>query len=408
MTTALPPEADAHSTAPAAVPASSAAASVVFPSLEQLRQRRSSKWTQHGHDVLPMPVAELDVELAEPVKRTLLEAVERGDTGYPGRHGRHEDAFVAFAARRWGWQVDRAQVLSAPDVVVGAVEVLRSALEPGDRIVLSSPVYPPFFGWAKDIGTTYVDVPLLPDGRLDLEGLEREFAAGGRAYLLCHPQNPVGTVCSREELARLADLAVEYGVLVLADEIHAPIVFPGGPFTPYLAVSDAAARTGIALHSASKAWNIAGLKSALMMTAHPEARARLERLPDGFLWHAGHLGVLAATAAYAESEAWLDALLPILQSNHQLLRTELATHLPDVMLYPAQATYLAWMDLRGAGFGDDPAAEILRHGRLALSSGPTFGTTGSGHARINLGCAPDLIPEAVRRMVAARDALSRA
>lgn len=213
---------------------------VVFPSLDALRARRSAKWSSYGPDVLPMPVAEMDCELAPPVAEALHEAVRRSDTGYPSMDGALAKAFGGFAARRWGWEVDPGQVTPTGDVSVGAVQVLRAATAPGGTCVLSSPVYPPFHRWPGSVGLRPVDVPMLvetsdpdrPGYRFDLAGLEAAFAAGATAYLLCSPHNPLGHVYPPDQLVALAELADRYDVLVIADEIHAPLTLPGNTFTP--------------------------------------------------------------------------------------------------------------------------------------------------------------------------------
>lgn len=298
------------------------------------------------------------------------------------------------------------------DVSVGAVEVLRSALEPGDRVVVNSPVYPPFFMWPGDAALDLVDVPLRPDDdgngwRLDLPAIEAAFAAGARAHLLCHPHNPLGHLHPREDLVALADLADRYGVLVVADEIHAPLALPGNQFVPFLSVSDVAARVGVALHSASKAWNLAGLKFAFIITVHEEAAERLRKLPLELAWLTGHLGAMATATAYSQGEAWLDELLPVLADNQRRFAELLGEHLPEAVYRRGKAGYLAWVDTRALGWGDEPAATTLRHGRLALGIGSHFGDTGKGHVRVNLGCSPELVPEAVRRLVRTAELMSQ-
>lgn len=359
-----------------------------------------------------MPVAEMDVRLAPVIARTLHDAIDRGDTGYPGNDGSTQEAFSGFAAQRWGWQVPTNGVRPVVDVSVGAVEVLRSALEPGDRVVVNSPVYPPFFMWPGDAALDLVDVPLRAgEGgggwRLDLPAIEAAFAAGARAHLLCHPHNPLGHLHPREDLVALAELADRHGVLVVADEIHAPLALPGNPFVPFLSVSDTAARVGVALHSASKAWNLAGLKFAFIVTVHDEAAARLAKLPYELAWLTGHLGAMATATAYSQGESWLDELLTVLAENQRRFADLLTEHLPQARYQRGKAGYLAWVDTRDLGWGDDPAAATLRHGRLALGIGSHFGETGKGHLRVNLGCSPDLVPEAVRRLVQTGEALAR-
>ncbi|MFF7284480.1 MalY/PatB family protein [Streptomyces griseorubiginosus] len=372
-------------------------------SLERLRRRTSMKWRTYPEDVLPLWVAEMDVPLAEPVVRAVREAMELGDTGYPAGTA-YAEALAAFAAERWAWEgpaVERTAIV--PDVMMGIVEMLKLVSGPGDPVVVNSPVYPPFFPFVENMGRKVVEAPLGADGRLDLGVLEDTFgrlsAGGGRpAYLLCSPQNPTGAVHTADELAAVAALARTYGIRVVVDEIHAPLTAPGANFVPYLSVPGA--ENGLSLLSASKAWNLAGLKAAVAV-AGPEAADDLARLPEEVGHGPSHVGVLAHTAALREGGAWLDALLRGLDDNRRLLSGLLAEHLPAVRYTPGQATYLAWLDCRALGLGGDPAEVFLERGRVALNSGIPFGTGGEGFVRLNLATSPDLITEAVRRMASA-------
>jgi cystathionine beta-lyase len=283
--------------------------------------------------------------------------------------------------------------------------------EPGDGVVINPPVYHPFSLLTRELGRTVVDVPLLrieEGGRLDLEGLERAFAGGARVYLLCHPHNPTGRTHDREELAAVAALAARHGVTVVSDEIHSPMSMsmsmsmPEAVHVPYLTLGDDAVATGIAVTSASKAWNLAGLKCALIVTGGDAMHDRLTAgLPSHLAAHTGHLGVLASIAAFEDGEEWLDALVAHLDRNRALLGELLARHLPQVRYVPPQAGYLTWLDCRELGLGDDPAEAFLERGRVALSPGPAFGEEGKGFARLNIGTSSALVEDAVRRMAAA-------
>ncbi|MCS0634868.1 aminotransferase class I/II-fold pyridoxal phosphate-dependent enzyme [Streptomyces sp. LP05-1] len=374
-------------------------------SLADLRRRASAKWRVYPPDVLPLWIAEMDVPLAEPVARALTEAVALGDTGYAvgGPYGK---ALAAFAADRWGWHLAAERTAMVPDVMQGIVEVLKLITGPGDPVVVNSPVYEPFYLFTGHLGRRVVEAPLGPGHRVDPERLADTFrrvtAGGGRAaYLLCSPHNPTGTVHTAEELATVAALAGRYGVRVVADEIHAPLVAPGVPFVPYLTVPGT--EDAFALLSASKAWNLAGAKAALAV-AGPGAAADLARLPPEVSHGPSHLGVLAHTAALREGGPWLDAVLRALDAHRKLLTGLLAERLPGVRYTAEPGTYLAWLDCRGLGLGDDPAAVFLEHGRVALTPGHVFGTGGAGHARLNLAASPEVITEAVHRMAAAAEA----
>ncbi|WP_432130743.1 MalY/PatB family protein [Streptomyces tendae] len=371
---------------------------------DELRRRTSMKWRTYPADVLPLWVAEMDVPLAGPVVRAVTDAMELGDTGYPVGTA-YAEALAAFAAKRWGWDdlaVERTAIV--PDVMLGVVEMLKLVTGPGDPVIVNPPVYPPFYQFVTHLDRRVVEAPLGPDLRIDLGVLQEEFrravSGGGRAaFLLCSPHNPTGTVHTAEELAAVAALAERYGVRVVADEIHAPVVTaPDGRFAPYLSVPGA--ERGLSLMSASKGWNLAGLKAALAV-AGPGAADDLARMPEEVGHGPSHVGVLAHTAALRDGTAWLDAVLAGLDENRRLLTGLLAERLPGVVHRPGEATYLAWLDCRALGLGADPAEVFLDRGRVALSSGIPFGDGGAGHVRLNLATSPEILAEAVRRMASA-------
>jgi cysteine-S-conjugate beta-lyase len=354
------------------------------------------------------------------VADVLRRAVDLGDTGYS--HGTaYAEALGEFAADRWGWpgfRVDHTTVV--PDVMMGIVEVLRLVTGPGDAVVVCPPVYPPFYAFVSHADRRVIEAPLGPDLRLDLAALDEAFrrarALGSRpAFLLCNPHNPTGVVHRRDELEAVAGLADRHGVRVVSDEIHAPLALPGARFTPYLTV--AGAEDAFALTSASKAWNLAGLKAALAV-AGPRAAADLRRMPEEVSHGPSHLGVLAHTAAFRAGGPWLDLLLDGLDANRTLLETLLAKHLPAVTHRRPEGTYLAWLDCTALGIPTEapagepgvasdlagPARFFLDRARVALSSGHVFGTGGAGFVRLNFATSPTILTEAVTRMGRAVDA----
>jgi cystathionine beta-lyase len=367
---------------------------------ETLRKRRSAKWGLYGPDVLPAWVAEMDYPIAEPMKRVLHAAVDDDDCGYADPAGLG-GSFAPWAKARWGWDVKPEDVNVVCDVVTGLAEILRVATAPGDGIVIEPPVYHPFAATVRQLGRVVVPAPLLrtADGHApDLDAIERAYASGARVHLLCSPHNPTGLVYPEAALVRIAELADRHGVLVLADEIHAPLTLPGAVHKAFPAVSAAAARRSIVLTSASKTWNLAGLKAAVMVACSDESRAVLAKLPPDTPYHAGHLGVLAARAAFLQGGEWLASTLAILDRNRALLGELLREHLPAVRYVPPQAGYLAWLDCSALGLGNDPAKAFLVRGKVALSPGPSFGAEGAGFARLNIGTTRALLEDAVRRM----------
>ncbi|MFI2040525.1 MalY/PatB family protein [Streptomyces bottropensis] len=392
-------------------------------SLEQLRERKSMKWRTHPTDVLPLWVAEMDVPLAEAVADALREAIASGDTGYPAGTD-FAESLAGFAVRRWNWDgvaIDRSALI--PDVMMGAVQVLRLITEPGDPVVVNSPVYAPFYAFIAHDDRRVVEAPLGRDLRIDLDTLEDTFrrtrersGRGAIAYLLSNPHNPTGTVHTSEELCAVAELARRYGVRVVADEIHAPLVLRGARFTPYLSVPGA--EDAFSLMSATKGWNLAGIKAALAL-AGPEAAGDLRRMPEEVHHGASYLGVIAHAAAYRHGDRWLDALLAGLDANRALLADLVAEHLPGIGYTEPEGTYLAWLDCRSLGLDAEqgatdlavvsdlagPARLFLDHAGVALSSGHIFGTGGAGHVRLNFATSRSILTEAVTRMGRAAAAL---
>jgi cystathionine beta-lyase len=264
----------------------------------------------------------MDFPLAEPVAKALHEAVDRSDTGYAAPTLELAEAVSNYARRTWDWRIDAADVRTVADVGIGIVEVLRRIVSTGDRVVISPPVYEPFSWWVREVGAHVVEAPLA-DGplgrRLDLDALERAFADHATAYVLCNPHNPIGLVHRREDLVAVAKLAEKYGVYVLSDEIHAPLVLPGAEFVLFLSVSDEARRWGFAFLSASKGWNLAGLKAATVVTADPAPKRYVDRLSPHSLYRTGHLGVIATVAAFNDGDQWLADVLDVLDHNRGLL-----------------------------------------------------------------------------------------
>lgn len=373
-----------------------------IPSLERLRERRSAKWCVYPPDVLPAWVAEMDFALAPVVKDALHAAIDRDDCGYP-REGELPAAFVDYAAAAWNWTIDPATVFMVPDVMVGVGEALRILTERDAPIVINPPIYPPFFAVPVEVDRRVVEVPLVcgDDGwQLDLAGLECAFASGVRTYLLCNPHNPVGRAFTRAELDAVAALAARYRVLVVSDEIHAPLMLPGATHTPFALVAQAHGVENVILTSASKAWNVPGLKCALLVAQTP----RLTSVPAEIRYRTGILGVRAAVAAFRDGRAWLADALAQLEHNRRLLGELLRDRIPAIRYREPEASYLAWLDCSALGLPDEPASVFLKRGRVALSRGHDFGAAYASFVRVNFATSPAILDEIVARMARALDA----
>jgi cystathionine beta-lyase len=369
--------------------------------LERLRLRTSAKWRLFPPDVLPLFVAEMDYPLAPPIARRLHELIDLNDSGYIASPQEVGVAFAAFAQRRWDWRLDPSAVRVTTDVSVGIVETLRRVIAPGDGVVITSPVYAPFFDLVTEAGGVVVDVPLIPGG-LDVEGIERALERGARAVLISSPHNPLGLIHSRGSLIALADAAAQQGATVVSDEIHGPLVHIGQEFVPFLSVSAEAREWGITVTSASKAFNLAGFKCALMIAGSDRGLAALDGMYDEVEFRTSIVGYHASVAAFTESDEWLDGAVTAITAAAHDLDELLAEHLPSVIYRPPAASYLGWIDFRPLGWGDDPAQRALDVARVALNSGLTFGPQGAGFARLNFACSPEVLTEAITRLAGAR------
>jgi cystathionine beta-lyase len=273
--------------------------------------------------------------------------------------------------------------------MVGVAELLRVLTPDGAGVVINPPVYPPFFSVIAETGRRVVEVPLV-DGELPLDAMRDALRAGASAVLLCNPQNPTGNVWRADTVRAVGQIAAEHGALFLSDEIHAPLTMPGITHVPAATVAEDA----IVLTSATKAWNLAGLKCGLAV-GRPEV---LAQLPEGVHDRVGHLGIIASAAAYTAGEEWLDELRDYLAETHRALPDLLTEHAPGVNVTPAQATFLAWLDFGTTPISDDPAGAVLERGRLSLLPGTDFGSAGAGFARLNVGTSHELVEEAVKRI----------
>ena len=374
--------------------------------LSELQTPRSEKWRAFPKEILPLPVAEMDFPVAEPIRQTLREMIDHSDLGYLGSIPEMGTAFAGFAQRRWGWTVDPLQVRIAADVGVGVVEVLRVVTKPGDKILINSPVYPNFFTWCNETHLEHVDVPLSQSDQpingsnwiLDWDGIEKAYASGIKAHLISNPHNPLGRVYTREELSRLADLAKKHHVYLLSDEIHAPLTYQEQTFTPFLTVSDTAREVGITLTAASKGWNIAGLKCAIIVTENPQVHEILNAIAPATHYRASLLGAFATVTAFEKGEPWLSELMVQLDHNRNLVAQLISEKTPGVGYRIPHCSYLAWLDLTKFNLGEDPSAVLIEKAKVAFVPGVRFGSQSTQFVRLNFATSPEILTEAFNRL----------
>lgn len=369
------------------------------PPLSDLRRRSGRKWRQHGDEVLPAWVADMDFLPAPAIRASLQEALDIGDLGYgrPGAQTGVPEAFAGWARRRWNWAVDPAHVQLSPDVVSGLYNSIEALTAPGDPVLVQTPIYPSLMSAVKSLGRRLVEHPVRDDGSLDLEGLEAAVRREGvRMLLLCNPHNPSGRVFTVQELCEIGRIAQAHELVVVADEVHADLALDGRRHIPFASLSPAIAARTVTVNSPSKAFNVAGLRLAVCVTDDAGMRARLQSLPAPRWTPFSTLGVRAALAAWSDAgEAWLRDCLAQLEANRDLIGRRLPT---GVRWNPPEASYLAWLDFRGLGLAGDPAAFLLERARVALSPGPEFGETGAGFARLNFATSPEVLEQILDRI----------
>jgi cystathionine beta-lyase len=371
-----------------------------------LRSAGTVKWTRYG-DAIGAFVAEMDFGTAPAVTAALHRAVDEQRFGYlPAAAAlAMAQTCARWQARRYGWEVPAEWITPLPDVVAGLQAAIEHFTPPGSPVVLPTPAYMPFLLVPGLMRREIIEVPLVrgDDGRwtYDLDGIDRAFAAGGRLLVHCNPHNPVGRVFTEAEQLALAEVVARHGARVFSDEIHAPLVYPGEVHRPYASLSPVTAGHTVTATSASKAWNLPGMKAAQFLVSN-EADAVYWAEQGLFAAHgAAHLGVIASTAAFADGEAWLDDVLGYLDGNRRLLAQLLTEQLPEVRYTPPEGTYLAWLDCRALGVEGSLGGFFLERARVALVDGPECGAPGAGHVRLNLATPRPLLRTIVERMATA-------
>lgn len=402
----MPPSADPAAGVDGAIAADRATLFARWDALtpDELASRGSLKWTMHPGAVGAW-VAESDLGTAPAVTSALHAAVDAGRFGYlPPAVSRELSRETArFLRERFDWHVPSGRVHPIADVIRGLELTIEHYSRPGSAVIVPTPAYMPFLSVPVALGRAVVEVPLADhSGRqtLDLVAIDEALAAGAGMVVLCNPLNPGGRVFDRAELEGLAEVVERHGATVFADEIHAPIVYGTARHVPYASVSEAAAGHTITAVSASKAWNLPGLKTAQLITTSDAAERTWETLGPLASHGASTLGVIANTVAYRDGRDWLDHTVAYYDRNRLVLGERLAELLPEVGYRAPEGTYIAWLDVRALGLGDDPATRLRERAGVALTDGRACGEVGAGHVRMILATPTPIVELIIERIAA--------
>jgi cysteine-S-conjugate beta-lyase len=371
-----------------------------------LRARGSFKWTAPGPDGFGAAVAEMDFGAAPAILDALAGLSADANFGYLPQFLADElaAACAEFTKRRYGWDVDPALIHHVPDVIKALEIAITHFSRPGSPVILPTPAYMPFLSVPGFLGREIIQVRMRNDAgffTLDLEAIEDAFRAGGHLLIFCNPYNPLGRVFTPEEMTQLTELVDRHHGRVFADEIHGPLVYPGTRHIPYASTCDTAASHTLTATSASKAWNLPGLKCAQVILTNEPDRQRWEEMGFFASHGASNPGVVANIAAFRHGETWLDEVLDYLDDGRHLLARLLDRHLPQVRYRPPDGTYLAWLDCSAMDLPDSPGTLVTDRARITVVDGPAFGAGGPGAFRFNFATPHPILAEMVERIAAA-------
>lgn len=391
--------------------------STVFDRVPNRRNTNSYKWDQSARlfgsgDILPLWVADMDFESPPAVKAAVEKRAAEGIYGYTVMPEEGLDAVAGWFARRHGWALRKEWLSSVTGIVTALSLSVELFSEPGSRVILQSPVYYPFYDVIKMNGRQVAVNPLLKrNGRYEmdyahLEGLMKD---GAKLLLLCSPHNPGGRVWEREELVRLGELCRRYGVIIVSDEIHADLAYPGHKHIPIASVSPELADITVTCIAPTKTFNLPGIPIAFMAAANKDLKRKIDHRIKALSLHmTGFFTPDLLNAAYNESEGWLDGLLAYLKGNIDFAVRYLAEHLPQVKPMVPESTYLLWVDCTGLGLDVAGLKDLMyQKAGVAFNEGSTYGEEGKGHLRINVACPRSTLEEGLSRFVRAAAAVAQ-
>lgn len=376
-----------------------------FDEIISRRNTGSYKWDSAAQeDVLPLWVADMDFRTAPAVVEALRRRVEHGIFGYTRVPAAYYEAVVNWFARRHGWQIKKEWIIYTSGVVPALSAVIKALATPGDRVLVQTPVYNCFFSSIRNNGCEVAAAPLIYRNetyRMDFDALEKEAARPEtKLLLLCNPHNPAGRVWTREELTRLGEICLRHGVTVVADEIHCELVFPGHTYTPFASISETFLMNSVTCLSPSKAFNLAGLQIANIVTTDERMRMKIDKAINiNEVCDVNPFGVEALMAAYNEGEEWLEELIHYLWGNYNYLRAYFREHLPRFPVTALEGTYLAWVNCSTSDRSSREIADrLLKEQKLWVNEGSMYGQAGEGFLRLNIACPRSVLAEGLRRL----------
>ncbi len=366
------------------------------------RDTESAKWNRYDADILPMWVADMDFSAPEPVIQALHERVAHGIFGYGSVPAGLREAICQHLAERQNWFIDAREISFISGVVTGFTHAIYSFTDPGDSILVQTPVYPPILVAPGATGRVCVqnELILCDDGRykIDFDDFRTKIASGVKLFILCNPHNPVGRVFTREELTQMAEICLAHDVLICSDEIHSDLVFAGNNHIPIASLSSEIAEYTVTYFAPSKTFNLAGLSTSVYVVKNPKMRDRLSQSMKLLIGHPNILGLHAALAAYRDGGSWLDELLVYLQQNRDYLVEVVTKELPGLKIWAPEGTFLGWLDCRGLSLEEFPHSFFQEKAKVGLNDGESFGQPGIGFVRINFGCPRALLQQGLERM----------
>ncbi len=375
--------------------------------IRTLRSRRSEKWHTYPADILPAWVAEMDFSVAAPIQAELRRFTESGDVGYPIRLADTglPEVFCDRMRERFDWSPEPERVEILSEVVQGMYLAIEAYSEPGQGIAVQTPIYPPFLASVRDTKRRLVENRMRVDGdriEFDFDALANAVDTNTRLLFFCNPHNPSGRVFSREELERIAVIAIEHDLIVVSDEIHGDLLHDGREHIPLATLGIEIAKRTVTLTSASKAFNTPGLRCAIAHFGDAALQRRFNTvLPRHVRGGIGLFGLYASIAAWRWAQPWLDEVRPFLEANRDFAEQALAERIPEIRFHRPEATYLAWLDCRALECTGSPAAHFMRHGQVALSEGRSFGEGWEGYVRLNFATSRAILTEVIDRMAKA-------